>query len=1143
VDFSMILFMTASLFASASLVKLLLKVRSDNTRDGRLTSFFYLSCIVLAWILLNLLTAVTKPEYYHFANKLKLVIVCIIPYATCWFFMNVIKSRLVDSKIFKIILIALPAISILAIQTNPFHKQIYLAYEYPFYPLGPLFWIYLSLSTGTAVFTYVLVVIYIVKHFRRQPWMIAICIIAIFPYFLNVMYSFNLLGFMWDLTPLGYFVLVISFAYVSTNSQMFHYRSETLSLMFDTIRQIIITVNNHGNIIDANKSFIKVFPDYPISFGTTPITDFIEYIKKQSMNCIPENLLDSFCDYKNDEIISGEINISIPEFKTYIISRVPIRQFGEIINYTITFDDVSDYRGMLTDLNRVLENLDYRDVLLNAINQAAVLLLNSNIHTFEDAIYEGMQEIAEAVDVDCIYLWKNHIVDGKLYCSQVFEWSPVRTMFADNQLYNYNDVVPGWEEKLSAGKIINSLVRDMSEKEQAHLSPSGILSILVVPIFIDELFWGFVGYDDCTKERIFTKEEESLLQSGSLLIANAYIRNEQIQLMLKGMERERDLEIQKQTALAANEAKMHFLARMSHEIRTPMNAIIGMSDILLSENLTANQHRYAEDIKISSNALLEIINDIMDLSKIHASKLSLVPVHYDFRVFLNNICSMTQFLIQDKVFSRSDKTLGFVRDIPDNIPKCLYGDDVRLRQILLNLLSNAVKYTKEGDVALTLRFDETRMMITVADSGIGIPPEDITRLFDAFEQADTEKNRGMQGTGLGLTIVKSLVDLMGGNISVESTYGKGSSFHLVIPYELGNEELIRIENNKAEIVYAPDANVLAVDDRESNLTVICGLLYNCRIIADKAISGLQAIEMVKKKKYDLILMDHMMPEMDGVEATKHLRAMNIDTPVIALTANVISGAKELLLDAGMNDYLSKPIDVQRLYDILATWLPAEKIIIETEIGKREEEPVELDVSNNLFWKKIDMIKGLNVKLGLELVSGQRKIYKNTLETTMQEIFKSNEKLYKLPVDRDLKAFCTEVHGLKGSLATIGALGISAKAARLENASNDGDFDYCIENLDDFIWELTSFGNELKRVFVETWEGQEAFDIPVELKPILLRITEAMDSTDFSVIYEEVDKLNELDVSGILKEEIEMLGEALMIMNYEHARVVIGRLMD
>ncbi|MCL2719535.1 MAG: transporter substrate-binding domain-containing protein [Lachnospiraceae bacterium] len=595
------------------------------------------------------------------------------------------------------------------------------------------------------------------------------------------------------------------------------------------------------------------------------------------------------------------------------------------------------------------------------------------------------------------------------------------------------------------------------------------------------------------------------------------------------------LEIQRQSAQAASDAKTHFLANMSHEIRTPMNAIIGMSDLLLSEELNVRQHRFVEDIKISSLALLDIINDILDLSKIQTAKLYLSPVHYNFKALIEHVKSMIEFLISSK-----GKELVFEMDIQNEIPDCLYGDDVRLRQILLNILSNAVKFTKVGSIIMTVRIIDDNMQITVSDTGTGIPEEDIPSLFDAFEQADKQKNRHQQGTGLGLAITKSLVDLMGGHILVKSMYGIGSSFQLFLPFYRGDESLINDDTTNNEIVYAPDAKVLVVDDRETNLSVICGLLHQCQIVNDTALSGETAIEMIKEKEYHLIFMDQMMPKMDGIEATKILREMGVKLPIIALTANAVSGAKELLLSSGMDDFLSKPIEKSELYRILRTWLPAGTITGSSVSLEKEAIPL-MDENEAPFWQKIFSIKGLSAEVGLDIVSNQYGTYKNTLEISVREIEKSLASLKQYLEEENMRKFCIDVHGVKGSLALLGAAGLSAKAQKLENASRDGDISFCNENLPELLAGLTGLCNDLKDAFAELYKAQDKLEVPPELLPVLDRIMAAMIATDISVLYDELEKLDVLELKGQLKEEVENLKEAAFIMNQDHVAAIIERL--
>jgi len=372
-------------------------------------------------------------------------------------------------------------------------------------------------------------------------------------------------------------------------------------------------------------------------------------------------------------------------------------------------------------------------------------------------------------------------------------------------------------------------------------------------------------------------------------------------------------------AQAANHAKSQFLANMSHEIRTPMNAVLGMLDLLLAEKLNARQLSRVEDMKQSALWLLDIINDILDVSKIQADMLSLTLVHYDFSVLIDNVDSMARSLVRDK-------TLMFELLVDEGVPQYLYGDEVRVRQVLMNLIGNAAKFTEKGTIRLAVAATDTDILFAISDTGIGIAEEDIPRLFEAFVQADITQNRIERGTGLGLTITKSIVEAMGGQITVESACGEGSTFTVVVPKVLGDEALVRHADMANTALFAQDADVLVVDDIQTNLSVICGLLEIHQIIADSATSGKVAIEMAQQKAYDLIFMDYRMPEMDGIETTARIRALGITTPIVALTASAAVGAREKMLEGGMDDYLSKPIMTGDLTQMLRKWIPAEKLL-------------------------------------------------------------------------------------------------------------------------------------------------------------------------------------------------------------------------
>ncbi|MDR2541844.1 MAG: response regulator [Treponema sp.] len=603
-----------------------------------------------------------------------------------------------------------------------------------------------------------------------------------------------------------------------------------------------------------------------------------------------------------------------------------------------------------------------------------------------------------------------------------------------------------------------------------------------------------------------------------------------------------------QNALIEVEATAHtksiFLATMSHEIRTPMNAIVGMSELLLTEDLNPNQFGCVRDIHVSAVALLEIINDILEISKIQAGKLELVYDHYDFLLLVDNISSMVNFLIKNK-----DEDIVFNLLTQNDLPKCLYGDDIRLRQVLLNILGNAVKFTKKGSVQLTISTTDTSINFVIADTGMGIEEKYIPKLFDAFSQADMRRNRSQEGTGLGLSITKSLLDIMGGKISVESQYGKGTVFHITIPKVLGDEARI-VQPGVDEInISAPDVKILVVDDNSINLNVACGLLKLYKINAETAISGRQAIDMIGSNHYDLIFMDHMMPEMDGIEATKIIREMGITIPIIALTANVMTSAKEEFYAIGVNDFMSKPINRSLLSQTLKTWLPPEKIIM------LEEEKITANMNEspatNEFWQKIEKIKGLSLETGLDRVSGQRDIFEKSLKLTIKGIEKCDKNLSVFLASGDMRNFTIEVHSMKGTLANIGVMELAMQASALEVAGNNADMLFCNEKLQPFLDELTALKTSLINSFEEKESSLNPQEISVELTAelttefttILETLKAAFDNNDFLAIDTGMANLSALKPGSALQEEIEKIKDAVLVMDYEVAVDIIQKCME
>ncbi len=433
-------------------------------------------------------------------------------------------------------------------------------------------------------------------------------------------------------------------------------------------------------------------------------------------------------------------------------------------------------------------------------------------------------------------------------------------------------------------------------------------------------------------DRIYTPRVNPLIQNGTNVGVLYVLADDSEHYRYMDELRE-----QKQIADDANNAKSQFLANMSHEIRTPINAILGMGEMILRESHEKEIIEYAGDIQTSGQTLLALINDILDFSKVEEGKMEIIPVQYEPEAMINDIVNM----IKDRA---QKKGLDFKVEFDKDIPRLLKGDEIRIKQCALNLLTNAVKYTHEGQVCLTVgfgRLDEGHISLsfTVSDTGIGIKSEDLDDLFSPFIRIDEQKNRSIEGTGLGISITNRLLELMNSKLHVESEYGKGSVFSFEVEQEVlnweptgqmrrraGNDEGRKQEYR--ELFHAPDASILVVDDIRMNLTVITKLLRKTQMSIDTALSGKQAIDMVQDKDYDIVFIDHLMPEMDGIETLKRMKELDRQPqPVyIALTANAISGAREMYLNEGFADYISKPVEGIKLEQLIKGYLPAEKLL-------------------------------------------------------------------------------------------------------------------------------------------------------------------------------------------------------------------------
>ena len=690
-------------------------------------------------------------------------------------------------------------------------------------------------------------------------------------------------------------------------------------------------------------------------YDSNPQMNFVADLDFQVIDCNPSTL--KFYGFKDKEEFKNGL---LPKIAGAILNKMPNgeppisinQRFADAVKYGETsfetlllFDNeeipfqfvlkkvpykgssvIAVYQTDLRKLRNAERDLERRDLLLSAVNAVASRLISVDNEDFSASLKECIGILGESADVERVTLWKNSVIDGELYCTQSYEWcNGVEDQHGKPHTVTvkYADTIPTWERVFLRGKCINTLVKDLPLAEKEQMQKQGIVSMLVVPIFINNELWGFVGFDDCKNERVFTEVEESTLESGGMLIASALLREEMTNNLVSA----------KEAALSSANAKSSFLANMSHEIRTPMNAIIGMTTIARGTDSIDKKDDCLEKISVASKHLLGLINDILDMSKIEAQKFELAHEEFNFERMIKNIVSITANKIEEKC-----QTFNLTCD--PNIPKNLIGDELRLSQVITNLLSNAIKFTPEnGEIILDIsqrkgreysNKNEVEIIFSLTDTGIGIPLEQQNNLFNAFEQADRGISRKFGGTGLGLAITKNIVAQMGGEISIESTVGKGSCFTVNVFMVKGScNEVIGETVDDADASKSYDFSgkkVLLVEDVNINREIIIALLEDTNIEIECAENGKIANEMFASDvgRYDLIFMDIHMPVMDGYSATRKLRAHGSERsktiPIVAMTANAFMEDIEKCKAAGMNDHIAKPVDINLLLEKVEKYL-------------------------------------------------------------------------------------------------------------------------------------------------------------------------------------------------------------------------------
>lgn len=587
------------------------------------------------------------------------------------------------------------------------------------------------------------------------------------------------------------------------------------------------------------------------------------------------------------------------------------------------------------------------------------------------------------------------------------------------------------------------------------------------------------------------------------------------------------LDEEKKRADAANNAKTAFVANMSHEIRTPINSVLGMNEMIMRESKEQNIKQYAGDIQSAAQALLGIINDILDIAKIETGKMEIIPVSYELREFLYNVVNMMSLKAQTKDLELEVK-------IDASLPNLLEGDDIRIRQVVVNLLNNAVKYTHSGKVTLCVtkeswEKDRAKIKFVVQDTGIGIKEEDIKKLFVAFERIEEKRNRNIEGTGLGINICVQLLEMMNSSLKVESEYGKGSTFSFVLEQKVNGEEVVGefdmqkkrdLDLARYQAVFtAPEAKVLVVDDNAMNRKVFSNLLKQTKIRIDEASNGQACLELVVEKHYDLIFMDHMMPGMDGIETFHAMKELSgnlcATTPVIILTANAVVGAKENYLKEGFHAFLSKPVEPDKLEKLIYEMLPKELLKEEenVEIETAEEEKIEFPIIDG-----VDFAYGrIHFPSDKDLLESFEMFYRvlKSEAAGLEEFFADIES------DEGLNSYRIQVHSMKNSAAIVGIVSLSGMAKVLEDAARNADRAVLRTMTPIFLAEWYKYKEKLQILFA----GEEK-----ELKPwdretlilLLENLKQAADELDITEMDNIMATLNEYSFEEPISEKMEQL---------------------
>jgi len=1035
-----------------------------SKRTASLRLFFTLGLMHSFWILFNGIALIIPQDLFEVVYPFYFSIACFLPTVYLWYVLYLTKSKLTGKKWLMFILAVFPISDFILLSSNPWHQKLITGYNNVRPIGGELFPLHAILGYTPLLIGTVLLIVYIIRNIKKIPALIYVGVGVLLMLTFNVIYTFDAIDFGFDITPFTFVVMFCGLMAYSSKLRQFE------------LQESSELAASKAQLEVANERFLTAQSTTFAMFDANPHINILFNDRYEIVDCNSSAL--DFMGFKSkEEFTTGfaeRITKSLP--KVQPDGRVSLTLQDRLINAT-----KNGYDKFVTELN-LKDKSSIFDIEFRRIPYENSYAIIAYAHDITEARLREL-ELINAHSVQELQLAKINLINK---AARIGLWELETN--SDDSMNIKNIITYSAEFREILGYDNESDFPNVLSSFHDCLHPDDYQ--MVTEKMNNHIF-------DTSGNTPFDAEYQAKKKNGEYIYIHAMgqsIRDElgnatrtlgTIMDVTEEINTLENTEMLRQQAEDANQSKSAFLANMSHEIRTPLNAVIGLSDLVLdTDNSLSEESRYRLDqINNAGVTLLSTVNDILDISKIEAGKLELNLAIYDIPSMIND--AVTQSMMH-----REDKPIEFILNISESLPLQFFGDELRIKQILNNLLSNAFKYTLTGVVELSLNFarkgDFFLLKFIVRDTGIGIKQEDIDILFTDYVQLDTLSNRKVLGTGLGLPIAKRLVDLMDGEITVESEYGKGSVFTVQILQKgvtdniIGAEAIESLkrlnyhEQKRRQFgtiirVSLPYARVLLVDDVTTNLDVTKGLMkpYNMQI--DCVRSGQESIDAMLDSRvyYNAIFMDHMMPGMDGVEALQRIRAIGTDyaknIPIIALTANAIVGNEEMFLQNGFQAFISKPIEITHLDAVLREWVTDEE---QEKLYSHTIEKEFTSTEDDMNWQALYKgVTGLNIKNGLLHFYNDKKAYLGVLRSYA----KNTPSLLDAAKDFDkdnLSHYTTIIHGIKGSSSGIHAEATAVFAESLEKAARSGDYTYIYMHNSSFIESIRSLISNIELMLKE-----------------------------------------------------------------------------